>query len=238
MLPPDLDDIDRYRQFAAACFSDHPKYGQIAGASPDDLHAFRALAGRPLPALYLGYLEHFGADDGPIDLCDDCACSAAAVVRYVRKKDDPSWPIKPPNSVLIGVRALSLARALNYADSDEPTVVIHDDDFIAEVVADSFGVYLYRQTWLHRYFWQGKKVIHLRRDKEASLDDVAAALGPMGFEPTAFSDAYRYTAEREGIRVQARTDEHYLRLAVAGSELWPTANTANQIADVVEMEER
>ena len=72
------------------------------GASAAELKRLAKLAEpRPLPPLYLGYLERYGGDDGPIELAYDRPCSAGAVLRYLKrhrqrqahrkKKDRREW---------------------------------------------------------------------------------------------------------------------------------------------------
>jgi hypothetical protein len=195
------DDIDAFIGYFDRLYADHPEAtASRRGARDDEIEKLVRLAGRPLPALYLGYLQVFGRRDGALKLGYDASCSAPHVLRHHRRCARSECPAAPRGCVLISNRGLSFSRALHYhAAGTEPRVVTNDDGHITETVARSFGVYLYREAWQRR--WLRGDAARFGGLRSGALPDVARVAEALGFESQWFSDEYRYCAERVAARI-------------------------------------
>ncbi|WP_431124736.1 hypothetical protein [Flagellimonas flava] len=238
MLPEEYNCIERFRNFVHGCFHNHPDLKNCEGAKEKHINVIKKLAGQyQLPSLYLGYLAHYGANDGPIELGEDCACSALAVIKYINKNRRGEWPLTTDNGVLISNHSLSFAGSLIYLDKrKEPYVAITEGDFISEIIADSFGTFLYRQVWLHRYFFGHKEQSsHLHGHRSISFDKIEHAVETIGFSTTFFSDDYRFTAEYGELKLFAWKNVDSLCVSIVASELWLSHLYADKLAKLLQM---
>ncbi|NJK31666.1 MAG: hypothetical protein HC927_04195 [Deltaproteobacteria bacterium] len=248
MLPESYNSIDSFRHYLLDLFSGDARLADCAGASEADIATIQEVARQTLaersmgwssslPPLYIGYLKYFGSNDGPIDLCEDSDSSAARVLAYLERSKKKDWAVLPENCVLIGIRALGFARCLWYDKvGSEPKVAINDGDDITEIIADSFGTFLYRETWKHRFY--GKGTIYLHRSKDETLDGIATVVEGMGFERTFFSDEFFYTAEHGGVKLLSRIESDRSRVSLAGDDEWQLAKTAEKLRKALGMQQQ
>lgn len=237
MIPRDYNDINKFKEFAARLFASDPAFKSSAGATREDIDRVREVAARPLPPLYLEYLTEFGSNDGPIKLCDDSGCSARVLLAHIEKKKAKNleYPIWPENCVLIGIRALSYARSLWYENEGEPVVITNDFEDIEEVIADSFGTYLYRQAWRHRYFTGSS--IGLECSADETLETYVEKLKGLGYQSTFFSDRYWAALEADEVKLLARVKSGTFRIGVSGDLAISVADAESKIRLAFEMNE-
>jgi hypothetical protein len=176
-----------------------------AGASSSDIERFERVARLPLPALYVGYLREFGAEDPVLRMADDSTTRVPELIRF-HAHQTPDEPTLPPDSVAIGVRGLSGNRVLLYDESadrgapyagEEPSVVVSWGASFGDTCATTFRNYLYRQAFARGRLRDDLPCASMyRTDDDRLVDEAAAAAAELGFGAYWFSDDYQMCLER------------------------------------------
>jgi len=237
MIPPEYDDIDRFQEFVIGLFVGDPRLGQVQPAQRSEIERLVELAApHVLPSLYLGYLERYGGNDGPIQLAEDSHASAASVIRHVSKKREKA--IAPPNCVLICTHGILNAVSLHYAGAptEGPEVAAHEYSRIQYLLAGSFGSFAYRQAWFSRYFTGPyERRVHLRAS-DADLSTIERQLADMGFAKAFFSDPHGHCSSRGAHQIFAFARSGTVFVHVGGDDTWSTRNVGTDIAREIGLE--
>jgi hypothetical protein len=204
------DFIDFYRRIAG------PAVDARVGASEEAIARFAALAGYPLPPLFVDYLREFGRHDGGLGLSLISDCSIEALIESCEDAlRDPSAR-NPPRCVPITGEGLRGSWMLYYPSdappSVEPLVVNTYEDQIEAMAAESFLHYLYNCAFsrTHGIFTSADQGL---------MERIVACLASVGFASYWFSDAYQACLERPGqaVVVRQKTQEIVVYLHCAST---------------------
>lgn len=177
-LPGMLDDIAELvvfieRRGAGACIDFR------RGAALDEIERFADRVGWPLPPLYRGYLQQFGAEPARLYLGRDGSSALDRLLRFYASKSH-----RPERGVVIVTPAIEPAMILLYEDRQTPPAVTSWWGDEAEPIASpSFAHHLYRCGWLAAHWSESPQLTA----RELDLDAADPLLESLGLERQWFS---------------------------------------------------
>jgi hypothetical protein len=179
------------------------------GETAESIALFVSLVPFPLPELYLGYLRHFGTNDGLLRLAGDGATKLDRLIEFWRLHLGGYSSI-PPHCATIALSGLTGHLALCYANApiDKPSVVVHWDDGIDLTKSSSFTNYLYSRAFCAAADDPRVHDVTLYSDDPRSRPQLVQVVLDAGFVPLWFSDEFDgyFTRERDIVRVTTEPD--------------------------------
>lgn len=191
------DFIDFYERICGRA-----KASRRSGAPKEQIEEFATLCGMTLPLLYVGYLEHFGTNDGFLKLGDRGDPRLGELLEFYHKQTTLNRNWVPARTVLFSREGPdSSGRGLYYGDALEEPIVVQlwftNTGTVGSTVAACFRNYLYSQAFVRGCFPPSRLAAALHSKDKQMTKEMSSFAGSCGFVPYWFSDDYQSCMEQE-----------------------------------------
>ncbi|RKH90596.1 SMI1/KNR4 family protein [Corallococcus sp. AB045] len=195
------------RHFLEYVSSLDPQFtSRIRGARPEQIAAFEKLVGRSLPESYRSFLEMMGRDDGGLNITVDGTANISDLIDYYQEELKPGDWEPPPDTIIIGVGAISLPEiGLLCATGAEPRVIFATNKQALGAYATSLEKLLcriafdsYRMSKKPRAFYTSS---YESIGRKHVLTQARALMVSFGFVVLEFSDDFFLGGEMPGAAI-------------------------------------